>query len=391
MDKLIEAVAKAIWVANIYPARGEQPDESSMNDYRLMAKSAIAAVRAHDAGTDEGLRKPTHIGNLRRYLFAPFDCKWNGIVRDVTAKHEHDGECDAYAVFKKLVRIVRDNGQLDHSFPARMRLEEMFDVPPYGDEEMYVAWLRWAGDENHHHLVVCDSDDERAFKVYRCPTSPASHAAESAPPLISEGCAYHGASSRICERGTGGCEIHHAAESASTAPLNAADQSARNAGCNCSRKIPYLDFSHEKTCPLYSWTCGSSTAQLDAEDQHPKMRAEPVEDVVSRMCKAFKCSEEIWRQEMTAAFAIAREGYYSQQDVEKAIREMLPHWEAPAIDAFMDTLHKTLAPKPEPTLAEEIDKILLKHNIRTVTSENVVCNSAVSAELAALVERRAGK
>ena len=54
----------------------------------------------------------------------------------------------------------------------------------------------------------------------------------------------------------------------------AADQSARNAGCNCSRKIPYLDFSHEKTCPLYSWACRSSTAQLDAEDQH--RAAEPV-------------------------------------------------------------------------------------------------------------------
>ena len=48
-DKLIEAVAQAIWTANTYPAKGEQPDESSMNDYRRMAESAIAAVRAHDA------------------------------------------------------------------------------------------------------------------------------------------------------------------------------------------------------------------------------------------------------------------------------------------------------------------------------------------------------
>jgi Lar family restriction alleviation protein len=142
----------------------------------IVAWNTRAAVRAHDEGSDAGLRKPTDIGNLRGYLFAPFDCKWNGIVRDVTAEHEHDGECDAYAVFKNLVQIVRDNGQLDHSFPARMRLEEMFDVSPYGDEEVYVAWLRWAGDENHRHLVVCDSDDERAFKVYRRPTSPDSRA-----------------------------------------------------------------------------------------------------------------------------------------------------------------------------------------------------------------------
>ena len=138
-----------------------------------------------------------------------------------------------------------------------------------------------------------------------------------------------------------------------------------------------------------------STAQLDAEDQHPKMRAEPVEDVVSRMCKAFKCSEEIWRQEMTAAFAVAREGYYSLEAVEKAIqKEINRYHESAAIHLYDDLVPNILAhlaPKPEPTLAEEIDKILLKHNIRTVTSENVVCNSAVSAELAALVERREGK
>lgn len=69
------------------------------------------------------------IGNLRRFLFVPFACKWNGVVRDVTAQHEHDGMlCDTLAVFKHLIQIVRDNGQLDHSFPARSRLEELFDV-----------------------------------------------------------------------------------------------------------------------------------------------------------------------------------------------------------------------------------------------------------------------
>ena len=31
----------------------------------------------------------------------------------------------------------------------------------------YVAWLRWSGDEQHRHLVVCDSNSEGAFKVYR--------------------------------------------------------------------------------------------------------------------------------------------------------------------------------------------------------------------------------
>jgi hypothetical protein len=34
-------------------------------------------------------------------------------------------------------------------------------------------------------------------------------------------------------------------------PLNARDQSAWDAGCICSRKMPYLDFSHERNCPLH--------------------------------------------------------------------------------------------------------------------------------------------
>ena len=28
------------------------------------------------------------IGNLRRFLFMPFSCRWNGWVRDITAKYE---------------------------------------------------------------------------------------------------------------------------------------------------------------------------------------------------------------------------------------------------------------------------------------------------------------
>ncbi len=28
------------------------------------------------------------IGDLRRFLFMPFSCKWNAWVRDITAKYE---------------------------------------------------------------------------------------------------------------------------------------------------------------------------------------------------------------------------------------------------------------------------------------------------------------
>jgi hypothetical protein len=31
----------------------------------------------------------------------------------------------------------------------------------------HVAYLRWAGDGEHKYLVLCDSDAEGAFKVYR--------------------------------------------------------------------------------------------------------------------------------------------------------------------------------------------------------------------------------
>lgn len=73
--------------------------------------------------------QPVFIGQLRAHLFVPFDCKWNGLVRDVTAEFEHEGELvDPYEVFKRLVQIVRDNGQLDHHFPARSRLGEFFDA-----------------------------------------------------------------------------------------------------------------------------------------------------------------------------------------------------------------------------------------------------------------------
>ena len=156
MDKLIEAAQGLIALG---PPERAQDQLWSTWQKRVKAYNLLVAavVRAHDAGTDEELRKPTDIGNLRGYLFAPFDCKWNAIVRDVTAEHEHDGECDAYAVFKNLVQIVRDNGQLDHSFPARMRLEEMFDVPRASraaesapllpSDTLHICTACWAG--NH--------------------------------------------------------------------------------------------------------------------------------------------------------------------------------------------------------------------------------------------------
>jgi hypothetical protein len=60
------------------------------------------------------------IGGLRGQLFVPFDCKWNGIVRDVTAQHEHSGMVvSELVVLRHLVDLVRNEGSLDHSYPDR--------------------------------------------------------------------------------------------------------------------------------------------------------------------------------------------------------------------------------------------------------------------------------
>ncbi len=110
------------------------------------------------------------IGELRGWLLLPFDCKWNALIRDVTAEYEtHDEEVDEREVFKELVSQVRQSGYLDHSFPTRNRLAELFNDPISGTSEDYVAWLCWRGDETHRHLVLCDSDSDGAFKVYRHP------------------------------------------------------------------------------------------------------------------------------------------------------------------------------------------------------------------------------
>ena len=68
---------------------------------------------------------------------------------------------------------------------------------------------------------------------------------------------------------------------------------------------------------------GGIEAAIAAVRAHDAQSAaeQPVGDVVSRMCKLMGgCACEHCIKRMTAALAVAREGYYSQQDVEKAIR-----------------------------------------------------------------------
>ena len=101
---------------------------------------------------------------------------------------------------------------------------------------------------------------------------------------------------------------------------------------------------------LASYHAAESTAQLDAEES-----AEPVEDVVSRMCKLMGgCACEHCIKRMTAAFAVAREGYYSLEAVEKAIqKEINRYHESAAIHLYDDLVPNFLAHLKESSLAEE--------------------------------------
>ena len=269
MDKLIEAAQHVVdEMERGYPILGPV----------CRLKEALAAVRAHDAGTDEAkhlseLLCPPHAGLDKSGKLEPFD---NCIA---CIRNERD------ELKSLLMRISTDCAQTALEDPLRAKDNWVLLSTPVREE---IAWRsgEYARQSPASHAAEMDEGlaqtnrapteyrpgldqviDQRNRIVAREIPDPACSGMRDdivlAFDILLEVLGEH-----FPLMGDTKGEASHAAESASTAPLNAADQSARNAGCNCSRKIPYLDFSHEKTCPLYSWTCGSSTAQLDAEDQH---------------------------------------------------------------------------------------------------------------------------
>jgi hypothetical protein len=71
------------------------------------------------------------IGDLRRSLFVGHNCKWNGVVRDVTAIHETtDEEVNEGLVYVGLLETIKASAVLDHQFPRDRRnpsrVEDMF-------------------------------------------------------------------------------------------------------------------------------------------------------------------------------------------------------------------------------------------------------------------------
>lgn len=127
-------------------------------------------------------------------------------------------------------------------------------------------------------------------------------------------------------------------------------------------------------------------AQLDAETP-----AEPVKDVVGRMLDAWytyaesRPYDDLQLSCMTAALAVAREGYVKLEDVEKAIRDCEQSFRVFSIDGAIQDVRARLAPKP--SLAEEIERILAQTDaFHGQIGESQI--TSVAAELAALIERR---
>jgi hypothetical protein len=159
--------------------------------------------------------------------------------------------------------------------------------------------------------------------------------------------------------------------------LNAADQSARDAGCNCDRKIPYTDSSHARSCPLY-WPVGGQNAAppqqgSQASAHSPQVStqtvdgweiaAPPQQDVVEEMCEAaqkvadslgvshLKFGTTEWgKRIMTAALAVARRGWVPLSAVEKAIRAETD--ECSDVDNFVADVMERLTQPAERTEQE---------------------------------------
>jgi hypothetical protein len=134
-------------------------------------------------------------------------------------------------------------------------------------------------------------------------------------------------------------------------PLNAADQSARNAGCICSRKMPYLDWSHDKDCPLYRPISAPAEASIP----------QPEDDVVEEMLEVYypvsaRTGKIGWKTErvaMTAALAVARKGWVPLSEVDKFLLSDLSDDFGPEV---VERLHNVLTP------AERTERVMVRRH-----------------------------
>ena len=93
------------------------------------------------------------------------------------------------------------------------------------------------------------------------------------------------------------------------------------------------------------------------------------EKVEIRMCKAAKMYEPTSPQisGMWTALGVAREGYWSQEDVEKAILAQARGFQVIPVDELAEFLKQALAPKP--SLTKRMTVILTREQKRAAWKE----------------------
>ena len=255
-DKLIEEMAKALWVS--WGVVLERPGWETFaktelgENYRKGCLAVLAVVRAHDAETDEEVIAYRARQIWRRFVGIP-------ITEPYTAE------------FQWLLDLLSGN-----EAPKKTLTEAVQEAR--GNLEPPTVPIRFA--------------------------SPASHAAESAAPSLTCAC--------------------------------------------CGNETPTL--RSVGIMPDMCEPCAkhAESAQLDAEDP-----AEPVEDVVSRMCELMGgCACEHCIKRMTAALAVANQVRDDQW--EATVKTQYYSADVIGFPAYIQAIKARLAPKPSPDPIEEV-------------------------------------
>ena len=81
MDERMKQIAWKAW------DHARETCELGIEHSLYRACEAVLASRTPSVASGRGDAQRIYIGDLRRRLFAEFDCPWNGLVRDLTAAY----------------------------------------------------------------------------------------------------------------------------------------------------------------------------------------------------------------------------------------------------------------------------------------------------------------
>ena len=137
-------------------------------------------------------------------------------------------------------------------------------------------------------------------------------------------------------------------------PLTARDQSAKDAGCNCPRKIPYADWSHASYCPLFAAMAQPTAEQPQAptdktdewEARQDAKREPPVVVSIEEVEKVFAeiCKEGRWSgSDLRSIYLFVKQvrARLGAKKVEERIQKLNPsecphRWQTKADNATME-------------------------------------------------------